>query len=180
METEDEKRLYDATRAAADGFYAAGERDGRSYDQVQKAAEAAEKNIGKGLPLCESQIERMMLPWLVYLDYKDGVTYPAHVHIPSKETVLPWPGIVIVPQFAIAKYRLDFAVICRHKGSTRIVAVECDGAKFHDVTKDRIRDNYLASWNIPTFRSRGSDINKGPQWAAGMVALALSEWRATL
>jgi very-short-patch-repair endonuclease len=177
---ENAKRQYDATSAAADGFADGCQRVGLSPEAIERAFETAQAEIEKGFSLCESQIERMMLPWLVFQDYRDDSSYPARVHIVKAEKLMPNTGVVIVPQFAFAKYRADFGVVCRHKGSTKVVIVECDGVDFHDVAKDRERDAYFASWGFETIRVQGKEVNSGPGWASDRVAWILSRWRAGL
>jgi hypothetical protein len=180
MDTPEEKRQFDATCAAADGFAEGCARIGMNADQIDNAHKMAAAQIEKGLPQCESQIERMMLPWLIYRDYKDLSSYPAFVHLPKEELTFPGTATVIVPQFAIAKYRLDFAIIGRCRGHTKIIAIECDGVAYHDVRKDRIRDKYLADLGIETLRAQGKVINSHGVSIAHEAAQKMAEWRATI
>jgi hypothetical protein len=166
--------------AAADGFAEMCKRAGMGHDQTQDAFRVAGDQIQKGLAAYESQIERMMLPWLVYRYYGDQSSYPARVHIPKTDTEVPKTATIIVPQFAIAKYRLDFALIGRFEGHMKIIAVECDGAEFHDVRDDRQRDAYLASLGIETVRVRGKEINAHNVAVAFEAAQKLAEWRFIL
>ena len=52
--------------------------------------------------------------------------------------------IEVIPQKIVAKYRLDFAV---HDGDTRI-AVEVDGAQFHQRTETQVEGDYLRARRI--------------------------------
>ena len=72
-------------------------------------------------------------------------------------------NLAIVPQFNIGRYRIDFVVVYGIDGSLKKVAIECDGHEFHERTKeqarrDRSRDRFLQSQNIPVFRFTGSEI----------------------
>ena len=131
----------------------------------------AREDMTQGLALCESPIEKHLLPWLVVADYGEKVfSFPAPV-CDVKRDGLPARGdIVIVPQFTFAKYRCDFAVIRRFSKSIGIVAVECDGEEYHSAHRDVLRDGWLASFNIATVRFSGKHIYANPQLAAAVVA----------
>ena len=47
-----------------------------------------------------------------------------------------WSHAGIVSQYPVLQYRLDFLVYWKEHG----IGVEIDGAKYHDVKKDKIRD----------------------------------------
>ncbi len=132
--------------------------------------------IGVATDWCETPIEKRLLPWLVFADYGDSIlSIPASVHSPKRQLVMPEGDVVIVPQFAFAKYRMDFAVVTRVRGVTRIVCVECDGADTHSGDHDGPRDEYLAAWNIPTVRATGKEIHNNPVSAVGRIADAVQQ-----
>ncbi len=164
-------------RLASEKFQALSRSRGMSAEMIGTGCDFAISEISKGNELCESPIERLILPWLVMQDY--GVhlqPWPAAVHIPKQELVLPKGGVVIVPQFAFARFRVDFAVVGRHRQHSKIVAIECDGESYHDAERDRLRDEYLASWNIKTIRSRGASISRDPSALARQAAAEIIEW----
>lgn len=132
------------------------------------------RDVYRGEEYCDSPIEKRILPWLVFADYGPRVmTVPALVHSPKHEIEMPAGDVVIVPQFAFAKYRLDFGVVARVDGATRIVCVECDGSATHTAAHDEPRDAYLAAWGIPTIRISGKETFSSPASSAGRVSDAL-------
>lgn len=133
--------------------------------------------IWKGLEACESPIEKAVLPWLVFEDYGPSfLTIPAGVHVPKREEFINQGDLVIIPQFAFAKYRMDFGVVARCNDAIRIVCVECDGAKYHaGKTNDAGRDAYLRSWGIPTIRETGKVCKEEPWRVSSRVASTLRE-----
>lgn len=137
---------------------------------IAERIEWAQGGIRAGLGLCESPIERSMLPALVFADYWVSQSMPADVHTNPSEA-LPEARVVIVPQHVVLNFRLDFAVVVRaSKGRILVVAVECDGADYHDARRDADRDDVLASWGIPVVRLTGSRINTDPMECASHVA----------
>ena len=124
----------------------------------------------------ESPIERMLLPWLVMEDYGPKIgTIPAPVYIAKDKYLCPKGEIVIIPQSAFIRARLDFAVVTKHNGTLRIVAVECDGKDFHSAQRDTLRDGFLASFGIPTVRASGSLIHTRPRDISARVSALLQE-----
>jgi hypothetical protein len=136
--------------------------------------------IADNLQLCESPIEKRMLPWLVFEDYGPLLTFPAVVHDAKKELEVPKGDIMVVPQFAFAKFRLDFGLVARWKKQTKIVAVECDGSSFHGAKRDHTRDAYLWSWGIPTVRASGNEIHNEPRTVSARAAAIISDWALEL
>ena len=143
--------------------------------------EKAQQRVGQILQFCESPIERLMLPALVFADYGASfASFPAQIHIPSTDDP-PRGDLVIIPQFAFVKYRFDFGVLADIDGHWRITAVECDGEEYHqDAVKDRRRDAYLKAFGITTFRFKGTDIQADPLPLAAQVAAHVQTWRASL
>lgn len=145
--------------------------------KAPKARMSAHEEIGRGLDLCESPIEKLFLPWLVTADYGSQIeNYPALVFNHKTDKVLPLADIVIAPQLAFVRHRADFALIARAKRRQQIFVVECDGEKFHTTAKDRDRDNLFLSFGIPTFRIRGSEISSRPDKMAARIAQIVGVW----
>src|SRR5688500_15331549 len=100
-------------------------------DAKVRVAKASE-HIKKSLMACESPIERRLLPALVFADYgAQFLTFPAELHIAKEDRDAPDGDLVVIPQFAFIRYRLDFAIVARAAETTAIFAVECDGEAFH-------------------------------------------------
>lgn len=139
---------------------------------VNAALNNAKIAIQLGNELCESPIERTLLPGLVCADYGAVTEEPARMHDPRRE-MMPEGPLVIIPQFAFARARMDFAIVARFKGRMQFFCIECDGREYHAGSRDIIRDGYFASWGIPTVRLKGAEIYEDPlaaaQRATGMV-----------
>lgn len=151
---------------------------GVSYDAALKHREAHWADTVDSLKVCESPIERALLAALMVADYPGTHVVPMVVHNPKTETVFPNSECVLIPQFAFAKYRMDFGLICRVDGRQLMVDIECDGAEYHKrKVADASRDEYLKSWGIPVFRFKGSEIYEYPLACANKVISHVIEWR---
>lgn len=139
----------------------------------------AYEEFKKGEGLCESPIERSMLAALVTGCWSGFGTIPPRVHNGmDKEEMLPKGDVIIVPQMAFLRYRLDFAVIIEVAGRQQIIAIECDGADFHtDYRRELLRVNYLKSWGIPVFKFTGSELHAEPLAAAHRAIVSICQWR---
>lgn len=86
---------------------------------------------------------------------------------PSFYEILSHPyTTLIIPQFRVREYRVDFALFNRAEPSVKI-AVECDGHKFHEKTKeqaqrDKARDRSLQTAGFKVLRFTGSEIYRRP------------------
>lgn len=141
----------------------------------------AREKLTEVLNECESPIERRMLAALAFANYGNFASFPAELHLPKKSAEPPRGDLVIIPQFAFVKMRLDFAIIGELHGVRKFVAVECDGEEYHtDADKDRLRDNYLRGFGFEVFRFRGADIQADPLPLATQVGMHLADWRASL
>lgn len=125
--------------------------------------------------LCDSPIEKLIVPWLVYQDY--GLPWPekprAALFVGSNDTVpdTSAPGdIFICPQANFGYYRLDFLICANIGGKHRLVAVECDGKDFHNTQSDFTRDAIFKSVGVTTVRLTGAEIHQSPQAAARKAA----------
>ena len=63
-------------------------------------------------------------------------------------------GLVFYPQYPIANYVTDFC------NPIKKIVVECDGEKFHNIEKDRIRDSALNREGYKVFRLSGKKITR--------------------
>lgn len=128
----------------------------------------AERRFVSLAHLCESPIEQMMLAAMSFMVIEGHECFPPAIHDVGSGEEWPTSGIVIVPQFVIARYRLDFLVaIHRDNDPPVLIAVECDGAEHHsgatDRQRDAERDTYLRRIGIRTLRLNGKWIYK-TQW----------------
>lgn len=143
---------------------------------------AARAQYVKGSKLCESPIERAMLAGLITGDWGDIGAVPPLVHDASKtgDDALPHAPVVIVPQLAFVRFRLDLGLVIVKQRKLQIVGVECDGKDFHrDDLKDHRRGTYLRSWDIPIFRLSGSQIHDDPINAADRIIVSIHDWWAS-
>jgi very-short-patch-repair endonuclease len=153
---------------------------GMNLDVARGIIEKASEHIKASLMECESPIERRLLPALVFANYgAQFLTFPAQLHFPKKDIEPPTGDIVVIPQFAFIRYRLDFAIVARASSKSAIFAIECDGKDYHsDADKDRQRDSYLNGFEIEVFRLKGSDIYADANAAAQRIADVIGHWRA--
>jgi hypothetical protein len=151
-------------------------------DGAQKHINAAKAKVIASIGQCDSPIERRMLPALVFANYGHAfASFPAELHCPKVDTAPPKGDLIVIPQFAFIRSRLDFAVIAKAEGRQLVVAVECDGAEFHkDADKDRARDAYLKAFDVTVFRFSGRQIQADPLPLASLVAHHVADWRASL
>lgn len=151
---------------------------GVSYDAAVKHREALWADIIAAIKHCDSPIERALLCGLMVADYPGTHVVPMVVHNPKTDLTFPDAECVLVPQFAFAKYRMDFGLVCRLNGRQLILDIECDGLAYHqDKIVDKARDVYLESWGIPVIRLKGSEIHQYPLAAADRVISRVIEWR---
>jgi hypothetical protein len=144
---------------------------GFSREQARQCVEQAEDDIHGAIKVCESPIERAMLPFLVFQSYLHDCPEPARIYLNGTMDLCPACSVVIVPQFAFVKYRLDFAIVAKVGHARVTVALECDGREFHEAQRDAKRDAFLASWGIPTVRAKGTDVARD----AALVSQKVSE-----
>jgi len=150
-----------------------------SDDRWESVRAKAFEEYLKGETLCESPIERSMLAALITGQWSGFGTIPPRVHSAlDKEEMFPKGDVVIVPQMAFLRYRMDFGVIIEAKGHPQIVCVECDGHQFHqDFRKEALRVNYFKSWGIPVFKFTGSELHEDAIASAHRMILAICQWK---
>lgn len=149
---------------------------GLSDVQGAKLLAQAHDDIRRASAVCESPIERNILPWLVLQDYGTLLDGVARVHVPKDEPQMPVCPVVVVPQFAFVRFRLDFALVARAHDCMRIFAIECDGGSYHDAARDKQRDAYMNSWGVETIRLDGRAIYRDGRGEAEKVAQRLMAW----
>ena len=70
--------------------------------------------------------------------------------------------LVLYPQFPLARFRYDFAVVAKWKARP-LVLIECDGKDFHSSAdqqaNDKLKDDAAANAGIRLLRFTGSEIN---------------------
>lgn len=123
--------------------------------------------------LIESPIEEVAIFQLAAVDYSYGEGTPSiFAKVAAKRgenSHQNWP-VQIIPQVWFGPYRVDFLYDLGVRG---LIAVECDGADFHDAERDRIRDAHLRThYGVGVIRLRGKDIWKNSQ-ATDMVGSAI-------
>jgi len=142
------------------------------HDLIQAA-------VTKALPLCESPIERIILPWLLSRRYAPFPFSPL-VLAPGEGAAVSYGQIALVPQLPIGRFRPDFALIGKGRETVRFILIECDGADFHDSERDAARDREikLANPRIKDIvRLSGGLITNNPRSAAEIVRNRVSyEW----
>lgn len=153
-----------------------------SMPMAEKRLKKAHDKVMAAMDTCESPIEARLLPALVFANYGHVfASFPAELHLPKEDRAPPRGDLVVIPQFAFIRSRLDFAVIAEAEGQRKFVAVECDGDAWHnDATKDRMRDDYLIAFGFDVFRFSGRQIQADPLPLAAKVAMHLADWRASL
>ena len=141
-------------------------------------AEAREHSIDHFallLERCESPIERLLAPHLLFLG--------ANFIPPQLPIGIGWrERHELHAQYEVGAYRLDFALIVDEDstfGNPVRLAIECDGRAFHDLTPeqkdaDRKRDAELLAMGWHTLRFSGSQIYNDAAGCAKMVDEAIS------
>ena len=144
---------------------------------IELVRERAAFEFNKGVLLCESPLECMALAALINADWPHFTTIPPLVHDAKAEAELPEGDLIIVPQFAFVRHRLDLAVIVRGRLGQRIVAIECDGKEYHDPVADAARDRYLKSWGLRTYRITGKELYRDAARAVEPAVFDISSWK---
>jgi very-short-patch-repair endonuclease len=120
-----------------------------------------------------SPIEELLAEALVRRGSLRGLTVTVGDPKPSTGDTL-----MIVPQFQLEGWRLDFAVVIKIEGLSAVMVVECDGHEYHERTKeqaarDRRRDREIQTLDITPpiviFRFTGSEIVKDADACADEV-----------
>lgn len=133
----------------------------------------------KAQKLCESPIERNLLAALITGCWPFSQSVVPLVHN-AKDHNEPFPksDVVIVPQLALFRYRLDFGIVVEKAGAKRIVCIECDGKEFHqDREREYARDAYLYdALGIPVLHYSGTTLYRRPLATADAIIDAIGDW----
>ena len=129
---------------------------------------------------CESPIERMMLGPLLLANYDGFGSIPARMYLPKMEDIPPAADVLLIPQFAFVRYRLDLAVFAKDDvRGTKVVALECDGNDYHkDNLREQTRDAMFAAFNVTVVHATGKEIYRDPCAVAARVSNILVDWKA--
>lgn len=138
----------------------------------------------RGIGLCESPIEKVLLPGLICQRYQFFNFNPC-VLLPGETDKFKRGTMAVIPQLPIGRYRVDFALAGSiGDGPIKFVVVECDGKEFHDgianVRRDVNRDVSILQNRrvLDVFRLDGREILRDPKGAAKRVGKAVLEaWR---
>lgn len=134
--------------------------------------------VDLGLPVCESPIEGIMLPPLVFADWHGFENIPVPVYLDGSDDPAPDSDIIIVPQMRFGRYRADFAIVCQAGDARKIFFVECDGSDFHqDAAHDLARDGYLKTLGITLIRLTGREISANAASALQKVVFVVTAWK---
>lgn len=144
-----------------------------------KLTSMAAELTSRTFDLCESPIESVMMTELVFADWRPFGTIPAQLHVLGEPC--PPGDVLVIPQFPIGFFRLDFLVVCRSETAQRWVCVECDGDEFHNTSKakwdsDRARDAWLKAFGIETHRFTGAQIWKDCAAHVHEVVAPMTAW----
>lgn len=157
-----------------------GEALGLTDEETGRLVQAGYVHVDRLHTATESPIERDIATALIFGSYAGFHVLSAVSHLPKQDKRFPKDPVVVVPQFAVLKYRLDFAVIGRVGEQFKLVAVECDGKEFHkDRRRDWDRDFYLRSLGFSIVRASGKDIMRSPFTVAEQASRILSDWLAS-
>lgn len=130
-------------------------------------AEEMRSNIDAILEQCRSPIEKIMAvmlfrsPWSGFREF-----FPGSREIAAIKDRMRSMESVVITQYPIGPYKVDFLVIFKVGPSFLSFVVECDGHNFHEKTKqqashDKKRDRFLQSQGFRVFRYTGSEIFPG-------------------
>ena len=136
------------------------------------------RGVTRGMRVCESPIEKLLLPWLLAQKYT-GFTYRPRMLLSGDGYLLNDMCVAVVPQLQIGRRRADLALAAKRGKHMKFVVVECDGAAFHDGVENVMRDvsrdvEILKSKKIlSVIRFTGSEIHKSPRTCASQAAQEL-------
>jgi hypothetical protein len=147
-------------------------------DVAAQKAELAKTALRRAWRVLESPLEKTILPWLAFQDYTELMSHdPAAIFVGGKaSSSVP---VLIVPQYSVLNYRLDFAIVARKGEGSLTVAFECDGADYHNEWADKCRDAELREHGIVTLRASGKEIYGEAETAARPVAETIVRWAET-
>lgn len=121
------------------------------------------------LDACESPIERKLGAALLFVF----------------DTFFPPDSVTLVPQYLLANYRYDFAIVFigqleTYNGNGLVFLIECDGKEFHgdkELDRDVAKDRLAIEVGSHCLRYRGSDIYINPYLIADEIRRAVEYMR---
>jgi very-short-patch-repair endonuclease len=136
-------------------------------------------NIKEAISICESPIEKCLLPWIATQRYQ-FFNYPPVICKPDCLHNIPPFAIAITPQLQIGRFRIDFCILARLNGASKALLIECDGKEYHqDQARDKWRSSLLMRNDkiIGIHRVTGYEIFKDVQLAAaGISKTVIDAW----
>lgn len=154
---------------------------GLTAARAAELVDRAEKRFIDTAHLCESPIEQMVLAAMSLMVIDGSECFPPAIHDVMGGDLWPESLVVIVPQFVVARFRLDFLVVVMCSDGRFSFAVECDGLKHHsnitDRRRDAERDYYLRCLGIKTIRLKGDWIYKNQWRVADEIEAIIKEKR---
>jgi very-short-patch-repair endonuclease len=164
-------------RSLVDGDDAAVYEFGDAKKEWPGREQEIKNAIDRALPLCESPIERILLPWLLTRHYRPFEFMPT-VLLPGEGAKLEYGHIALVPQMPLGRFRADFVLAGRGREFVRFFVIECDGADYHeDREKDDARDAQIRKENgrvKAIIRLSGGNIMNRPRESAEIVRAIVS------
>lgn len=138
-----------------------------------------ERLLRQKIRLCESPIECSVMIAFAFGVTEFGKDVACLVDC-REAPLFPKAETVLIPQFRVGPYRLDFCLRTIDRGGfPRLAAIECDGKEFHETLqqKDRdfVRDVFLRSLGVETYRLTGSEIFKKDAALVGRLRQIISE-----
>ncbi|KGM44471.1 hypothetical protein JY97_00565 [Alkalispirochaeta odontotermitis] len=143
------------------------------------AVEQLKTNFDIGSELCESPIERTILPALLIAEWVGCEHFPAKVasaELGEVPNLIEPSRALIVPQLRVAGRRLDFALFLPIELAVNGFAIECDGRDYHNAIDDVDRDIEMAKAGFATLRFTGSQIHNNPFECALIAAHQVSRF----
>lgn len=142
-------------RILDDGCYRIAERRGWKFGEVHEKCKAV-FDAWEGF--CESPIEREFLAALICQDWRRfDIEFPGFYRQGEMASSQISP-VTVIPQATFGRYRVDFSLSVQRKNFRHIVAVECDGAEYHDREADSQRDHVLELYGVRVARLTGKEI----------------------
>lgn len=144
-------------------------------ERITAMIEAQEARLDATIGLCESPIERLMMISLAYMPVLDGAGYLPSICDILHDPFMDTEKLCVTPQFSLGRYRMDFYIQWDWRpetGGAKRACIECDGKEFHGAdqwTTDKVRDGFLASFGVRTFRISGREIYKSEGLCANPI-----------
>lgn len=158
-ERDDGQRRGNASRwmhGLIDNLDQTGDNNPAKREDVRRKISRAKKRSNPGLvPMLEARKDaRIVRPTSIELKMRDALSRR---------------GICFEQEYRIARYFIDFALVSIK------VAIECDGAYWHDAAHDAKRDRYLAGRGWVTLRYSGKRIRSNVEKCVDDILVELAK-----